>query len=206
VFGRTFEPGFGICLALALVQVPQLAAQSAPTGDWSFRTRGFIAGGSHSSEPDGFKVYSGLGIEVALDRKLNRHLSASLAVRTESREVDSIPASGTALRLGSLELLPMSLLVQYRPGVGGGVRPYFGVGGTLTVAWEKSGVLDSLDVTPYFGPALQAGLDISLSASVLFNADLRWNALQPSLESHQVRLAQLNIDPLTIGLGVGFVF
>jgi outer membrane protein W len=41
---------------------------------------------------------------------------------------------------------------------------------------------------------------------VLFNFDLRWNTLQTDIENHGAQLAQIKIDPITLGAGIGFRF
>ena len=173
---------------------------------WSFRTRAFISGGSDESTPPDYKAYSGVGLEAALRRALGAHFAAELSLHTESREVDHLNAGAPAVRLGSLEMLPTTVVVLYRFGTGGSFHPYAGAGVNLTVAWEKSGVLDSLDVSPHIGPAVQLGFDKDLGRSALFNLDVRWNTLRTKIENHGVPLTELKIDPLTLGIGVGFRF
>lgn len=197
----------GLVLA-GLVIAPRLVAQSAeaPSPAWLFRTRAFISGGSHESSPAGYKAYSGLGLEVGLDRRLARRFAIAVTVRTESREVDSIPVVGPSRRQGSLEFLPASVLLQWRPATSKRLQPYVGVGAALTVAWEKSGTLDSLGVSPAVGPALQLGADLRLGPSTVLNADIRWNGQRSSIRYQTAELFRLDIDPLTIGLGLGFRF
>jgi outer membrane protein len=76
----------------------------------------------------------------------------------------------------------------------------------LTVTWEKSGELDSTDLTPSVGPALALGLEVDLSRSVFLNADIRWNTLRTDIEANGARLVRLRLDPLSFGLGVGARF
>jgi len=86
------------------------------------------------------------------------------------------------------------------------VRPYAGAGMNLTVAWEKSGTLDSTDMPGSVGPALQAGVDIDLASDVLLNVDVKWNSLTAKLENGGVPLTDIRMDPIALGLGVGFGF
>ena len=195
-------------LALVTLHVSSASAQAADPEwkRWTFRTRAVISGNSYESEPAGYTAYSGIGLEAALTRDLRRRLSVEASLRTESREYDREPAGGTKERLGSLELLPVNVTLQYRPKLAGGIRPYGGVGANLTVAWEKSGVLDSLDVAPHVGPALQAGVDFALGGAALFNLDLRWNTLTTDITDGDIPYAKVKIDPITLGFGVGFRF
>lgn len=195
-------------LALVTLSVSTASAQTADPEwrRWTFRTRAVLSGNSYESEPEGFTAFSGIGLEAAVTRDLRRCLSLETSLRTESREFDRDLPNGTRERLGSLELLPVTVTVQYRPKLGGGIQPYAGAGANLTVAWEKSGVLDSLDVGAHLGPALQAGVDFGLGGAALLNFDLRWNTLTTDITDGDTPYAKVKIDPITLGIGVGFRF
>ena len=184
----------------AALPADETAPIAQPT--WTLRTRAFMSGSSTHSDPAGYKVYSGIGVEAGVARQLGRALALELTLRTESREVDVDSGTGTDTRLGSLELLPISLMVQYFP-LTGAFRPYVGAGVNLTVCWEKSGALDDTQVSPSVGPALQAGLDVALSQALFLNVDVRWNLLRMDLTAQATKVATLEIDPLTLGLGLG---
>jgi len=180
------------------------ADEAAAMGDraWTLRTRAVMSGSSTHSEPAGYKVYSGIGVEAGVARQLSRAFALELAMRTESREVDVDSGTGTDTRLGSLELLPISLMVQYSP-LAGAFRPYVGAGVNLTVCWEKSGALDDTQVSPSVGPAVQAGIDVALSSVLFLNLDVKWNLLRTDVSAQGTNVATLEIDPLTLGLGLG---
>jgi outer membrane protein len=193
-----------VLLATLLLPTTLLAQAVKPA--WGFRTRVQASGSAVGSEPVGYRVYSGITLGAALSRDLGRHFGVELAAATESREVNQAQIDGADLRLGSIELLPVNLLLQVRPGVGGRAHPYAGAGINLTVAWEKSGALDSQDVAPSIGPALQVGTDIDLAPSVLLNLDVRWNVLRTDIGPAGSGIATLKIDPMTFGVGLGFRF
>ena len=196
-------------LVAALIAAPSAAAaQTAgpPDQRWAFLTRALVTGSSDESTPPGYKVFSAVTLEAGVRRTFGRCIGAELTVRTESREVDSLVPSGEDRRLGSLELLPVDLLFQFRLPTGGSVHPYAGVGVNLTVAWEKSGALDSVDMAGSLGPAVQLGTDVDLSSSALLNANLKWNSMTADLERGGTPLTSLNVDPLSLGVGVGFRF
>ena len=203
------------CLAVAAFAVAAFSflssaawadAAAATDSRWSFRTRAFVSGESFDSEPANFKAYSGIALEAALRRALGPRWAAEFSLHTESRELDHLNGAAPADRLGSLEMLPATIAVLYRTAGNGKVHPYGGVGVNFTVAWEKSGVVDSLDVSPSLGPAVQLGVDTDLAPNVLLNFDLRWNRLRTELKNHGVRYTKLDIDPVTLGGGIGFRF
>ncbi|MDO8835389.1 MAG: OmpW family outer membrane protein [Vicinamibacterales bacterium] len=190
--------------------VPVVAfGQTAPQDEspWSFRTRVQLTGTADASESDGYTVYSGIPIEVSLRRDLGRRFGVELSAALESREVEApLPGSTKGVNLGSLQTLPVNVLFQVRPWGDGRVRPYAGVGANVTVSWEKSGALDSTDLTPGVGLALQLGTDIVVSRRAMLNVDVRWNQLETDLESDGRKTAHLEIHPLSIGIGLGFRF
>lgn len=196
-------------LALVAFLVPSArVAQTSAVAErpWVFTTRVLVTGSSDHSDLPGYQVYSAFTLEAGLCRRLSRLFAAELTIRTESREIDSLVPSGEDRRLGSLELLPVDLLFQFRLPTKGGVHPYAGAGVNLTVAWEKSGLLDSVDMAGSVGPALQVGADLDLSSYALLNVDLKWNSLTADLSNAGTRLASIQMDPLTLGIGVGFRF
>jgi outer membrane protein len=166
----------------------------------------FLTGQSDESDPPGYVVYSALGLEAGLDRALSRRFAAALTVRTESREVDVAAAGSPDTRLGSLEFLPVSVFFQYRPHPDGSFHPYVGAGANLTVVWEKSGALDSDDVSPSLGPAVQIGADFDLGPAMLWTLEARWNAHRTELRSGPTKPVSLTLDTVVLGAGVGFRF
>jgi outer membrane protein len=179
-------------------------AESLPL--WTFRTSAVISGGSESSEPEGWQVYSPVALEIALQRRIAPRWDAELAVSPQAREVERTGDDGVAVNLGSLETLPLTLLVRWRWAPSRGVRPYAGAGVNATFFWEKSGALDSDDLTPSFGPALQVGADFNLSPRTLFNIDVRWHRSATDLREQGRTVATFNIHPATFGAGLGFRF
>ncbi len=210
--------------ALALCLMPDLAGAvrvALTDEDWFFATRVALSGTSDESDPQGITIYSGVALEAALRRDLGRRFAAELSARTESREVDRDTGAEEVERLGSLEFLPLTLTLQYHPKVRGRFHPYVGAGANLTVAWEKSGFLDTYDVEPHVGPALQLGADIvlrgpkgarvpglnvTLGPSAVLNLDLRWNTLTTAIARNGEDFASVTIDPLTLAAGIGLSF
>ena len=190
---------------LMLLTTP-LAGQQTAVPPWTFGTRVVLTGNSSESSPAGYAMYSAIAIEAGLTRRVARLLSLELDVRTESREVDYAPEGVASERLGSLEVLPVSLFLQVRPSGSGKLHPIAGGGINFTTAWEKSGVLDSMDVKPHLGPAIELGLDLDLSPATLLHFALRWNALTTEIENGGTPYASLKVDPITLGLGIGFRF
>lgn len=192
--------------AAAEAQAPSSSAR--PPGPWTFTTRLVLSGSSDEAESDpaGYKVYSAFALDAAVQRKLGSRLAFEASLRTESREVAVRGADGKEAPRGSVEALPLGLILQYRPGAGDRFRPYIGAGVNVTVVWEKAGALDSADLSPSLAPAVQLGADVRVSPRVFLSVDLKWNPWRTDIELDEGTLAHLRIDPLALGIGVGFRF
>lgn len=197
-----------VCLLVALLLLAPRGgiAQVSAEGRWSLGLAAALSGGSHRSAPAGFRVYSGIGIEAAAERRLGRHLALLATLRTESREMDSVPAAGTRLRLGSVEFLALTTQLRYRPAWRGRTRPVVGVGAGLLVAWEESGVLDTLDVTPSLGPMVELGVERDLSPVATLTFAARSERHRLRLTHGGDRIARLDLDPFTLLAGLTLRF
>ena len=200
---RSFPAAVAILLALGAADTG--SAQQGNGTPWTFRTSALLTGSSDTSL-EGYKVLSGIGLGAGVRRSISSVLSAEFNVAVVSREVILEEVSGDEASVGSMETLPMNLLAQVRPRLGGGVHPYAGVGLNFTPVWEKTGALDSDDIAPTFGVAVQLGVDFDLSRAVLLNLDLGWNTAEPDIEAGDVRITTITINPLTLSAGVGFRF
>jgi len=170
--------------------------------DYRVKVRATLSGSSDASEPGTYGIYSGVALDVAFLRDL-RPFALELSVRTESREVEG---PGPGPNLGSLEMLPVGLALQWRPRSNGddAFQPYVGLGVTSTITWEKSGALDSIDIPLHVGPTVQLGLDHRLFAGTSLNVDVRWGTLRVDLTELDPDAAEVKVDPLVLGVGLAF--
>ncbi|MEQ1856995.1 MAG: OmpW family outer membrane protein [Longimicrobiales bacterium] len=191
---------------VTLAALPLGAAAQDASGPWSLVVRGTLSGTSYESAPAGYKLYSGIAIEVGVRRELADLFALELALRTESREVTGPAGPNDAL--GGLEVVALTPTFQWRPrgGSGAAFQPYLGVGGAFSAVWEKSGALDSADLSPQLDPALQLGLDFEVSPRVALNLDARWHTLGWTIDDYLTPSPTVEVDPLVLGLGARVVF
>jgi outer membrane protein len=195
-------------LLLAALAAPRgLVAQSGGHADhpWTLRARALLVGANAESDPVGLDVYGAFTVEADISRRFGRHFAAELILASASHEVTSM-VEGVEVPLGSVELLPPTLLAQYHFLPDARVHPYIGAGVNLSVFYEKSGDLDALDLATKVAPAAQAGADVDLSDRMVLNFDVKWIWLETTLENEGASLAELTIDPFILGAGVGFRF
>ena len=191
---------------LLVAASPAWSQDTEPEWHGMLVTSVFVSGNSSRSDPAGYTVYSGIGLSAAVRRYVGRLLAVELSARTESREVDVSQPTGPDLRLGSLDLLPVNLVLELRAPLRGSIRPYAGAGVNLTLAWEKTGVLDPMDVSAEIGPAIQLGSDFALSPRIVLNLDVKWNTYRPRVSSANAPVVTLKVDPLLLSTGIGFAF
>jgi outer membrane protein len=197
-----------LAAGLAILLAPCTGTASAQQHDdlpWSFRTSAFITGSSDVSA-EGYTALSAIGLGAGVHRRMSSLVSVELNLAVASREIVIEGESGGEASQGSIESIPVNLLAQVRPRLGGRVHPYAGLGINFTPVWEKTGALDSYDIAPTFGIALQLGADLDLSRAILLNLDLGWNSATPDLEAGGQHVTTIAINPLTLSAGVGFRF
>lgn len=129
------------------------------------------------------------------------HIAAELILATTEHDVS---ASGTDL--GSVWLLPPTLLLQYHLSPINNVRPYVGAGVNYTIFYgedQPAGINLSYDDS--FGLAVQAGVDFMLDEHWLLNVDVKkvWLSTDINLNGGAVT-GDVDIDPWIFGIGIGY--
>lgn len=109
---------------------------------------------------------------------------------------------------GSSWLLPPTLTLQYHFTNFDSVKPYLGAGVNYTHFFnEEAGVLNHVEYDDSFGYALQAGIDIPIRDSWYFNIDVKKVYIDTTARFSPSGIrADVDINPLLIGVGVGYRF
>lgn len=196
-------PLFILALVAALPNVAD-----AQDSYWQFRLRGIAVVPDESATVDGDDVM--LGIDNAVVPELDisyvfsPNVSAELILATTKHDVTV--ADGD-VDLGSIWLLPPTLLLQYRFAPEAQVRPYLGAGVNLTIFYnEDLGVdVSAIDYDAAIGFALQGGVDIPLGDGGWFvNLDAKKVFLGTDVTIDGGALvADVTIDPWVFGAGFG---
>jgi outer membrane protein len=190
-----------VVVVLGLLSAVAASAQAQVANPWLIRARGVvIAPNASSNKGTNLDVNANATIEVDINRYLTPNLSLELILATSGHEVKSGSVS-----VGSANVLPPTLLLQFRPATKG-ISPYIGAGGNLTYFYGKSGGLDNLDLSTSFGWAVQAGIDVPLGGRGVFNIDGKYVRIATDVESSGTNVAHLKINPLVIGAGFGYRF
>ncbi len=153
-----------------------------------------------------------------------KNIAAELILGTTKHNVNTTSSDLSAIGLptdvdvdlGSVWLLPPTLLAQYHIHAYDGIKPYVGAGVNYTIFYsEKAGdVVQNVKYKNQFGYAFQVGVDIDLNDKFFINLDVKKIFVKTDVTVDASNLAggpldipaDVKIDPLLIGFGVGMRF
>lgn len=125
----------------------------------------------------------------------------------------SVEATGTPLGdvdLGEVGLVPPTLTLQYHFWSPKRLSPYAGIGLNYTFFFvDEDGDATEIDYDNSFGFALQAGVDYAVSGRWSVNVDIKKIFLSTDAEILAAGTnieADVDVNPLIVGLGVGYRF
>ncbi|WP_431049957.1 OmpW/AlkL family protein [Roseateles sp. L2-2] len=197
----------GVALAaLATAMAPAAHAQSSP---WVFRAR---AVNIDPAEKD----KTGLGLSLSRKTIPEVDFSYFMAPNWATELVLTVPQRhklySKGQQIGSVKHLPPTLTLQYHFNPEGSFRPYVGAGLNYTsfsdVRFDPA-VQTSLAPTikkNSIGLAAQAGFDVMLDKRWSINVDVKKLQMDTEVRSKGVNLGKFKIDPVLVGVGVGYRF
>ena len=111
------------------------------------------------------------------------------------------------VNIGSLKHLPPTLLAQYHFTNFGGFKPYVGVGINYTNFSSVDLLGGAADVKRNsWGGALQVGVDIPLNKQWSLNLDVKKVFIKTDVSLKGQDIGTFKVDPVLIGVGVGYRF
>lgn len=218
-----------IALAVAAALVPSLAM--AEKGDIVVRLRATHINPDESSKLDSTTGVFGPNSELRVDSNtipeidfsyyITKNIAAELILATGTRhDVKAANIAGGALgpvpntNLGSVNLLPPTLLAQWHFNPDQTFDPYVGAGVSYVRAMDNGLNLGAVPIRidrNNWGVALQAGMDYNLENKWLLNVDVKkiWfdTTVKANLDGTGYnKIDSLDIDPLVISVGFGKKF
>lgn len=190
--------------ALACAGVMTCGSVQAAQGDWLGRARVLHINPDASSSALNIDVNSKVTPELDFSYFVTNNLALELILATRKHEVT---ANGTPI--GSVKHLPPTLLLQYHFMPEQRFRPYIGAGLNYTRFYDVDLLGGALTVNKSsWGPAIQAGMDIGLDKRFFLNIDVKkiWMDTDVKSVATGATVANLKINPVIIGIGVGMKF
>lgn len=195
-----------VLTALAIAAASLLSTQAlaqAKEGPWMVRARAVnLQSANTDSTGLGLTVNDIVLPEVDISYFFSPNFAVEL-VLTVPQEHD-VKSKGT--KIGTLTHLPPTLLAQYHFPMGG-YKPYVGAGINYT-KFTTSDILGGT-VTPdgsSWGGALQVGVDVPLSGNMYFNLDVKKVFIQTNINAGGSSAGTFKVDPLLVGVGLGWRF
>ncbi|HJV81164.1 OmpW family outer membrane protein [Noviherbaspirillum sp.] len=198
-----------VILALAALGLASHAfAQQSP---WQIRARAVQidpadksdAGGPLALPADAITVSNKTIPEVDISYFFSPNIAAELILTYPQKH--DVFLSGT--KIGTFKHLPPTLTLQYHFMPAAQVSPYLGAGVNYTNISSVSllngaGSLDHHS----FGLALQAGVDFKIDKNWSLNLDVKKVQIRSDVMVSGAKVSAVKVDPLLIGLGVGYRF
>ena len=152
------------------------------------------------------------GLNLSIDNKVIPELdisyffspqwSAELVLTYPQKQ--TLSSGGT--EIGTLKHLPPTLTAQYHFTGLGGVVPYVGAGVNYT-HFSSLNLPAGVGVKRNsYGLALQVGADIPLTKNLALNLDLKKVQIRTDVSAGGTTLGTFKIDPLLVGVGLGWRF
>jgi outer membrane protein len=213
-----------------LIPVAALAALALPTavcaaeeGNWLVRARAVYLDPANKSEAgsgaldptllpgDAIRVNSKTLPEVDISYFFTKNLAAELILTYPQKQKVSIASGPLQESIGSFKHLPPTLTLQYHFLPEGQFRPYVGAGVNYTrlssVRLRSSVAGVGLDLErDSWGGALQAGLDVKLGQNLYLNFDIKKVFIDADLRLDGAKVSKVKVDPLLVGVGLGWRF
>jgi outer membrane protein len=203
-----------IPLAVAAAFSMPLAA-NAEQGDWLFRV------GISQINPDKTNLENVAGGDVVVDSDLSPtfnvtymlsdHLGTELfASWPFTHGIDLKTSGGGKSRIGSVDVLPPILSLNWHFNPNGVFRPYIGAGVNYTMfsGEETRGALagNSLKLDDSWGVAGQVGVDIGVTKNFFVNLNGRYVDMSSDAEVNGANAGTLDLNPWILGVHVGWKF
>ena len=146
--------------------------------------------------------------ELDISYFFTENIAAELILATTNHDVTAVDTALGDVDLGDVWLLPPTLTLQYHFSPRGSIRPYVGAGVNYTFFYEQDpGAAVSVNYDNGFGFALQAGVDVPINDTYFLNFDVKKIFLSTDVGIDAggagVVGADVDLDPLIIGVGVG---
>ena len=176
-------------------------AQQVSEGPWMVRARAVHLNSSNGdSTPLDLSINDKWLPEVDISYFINPNVAVELILTVPQKQ--TLSAGGLAI--GSFKHLPPTLTAQYHLTNFGGFKPYVGAGVNYT---RISSVNLPAGVTVdrnSFGPALQVGVDIPVAKNMYLNFDIKKVYIRTDVAAAGVKLGTFKVDPVLVGVGLGW--
>lgn len=191
----------------ALGLASQAMAQQSP---WQVRVRAVHLNPADKSDPvggtgpaDQIKVSNKTIPEVDITYFVTPNIAAELILTYPQKH--DVSLSGA--KIGTFKHLPPTLTLQYHFTPAAQVSPYIGAGINYTRIGSVKLLGGAGDLeNNSFGLALQAGVDFKIDKNWSINLDVKKVQIRSDVLAGGAKVSAVKVDPVLIGVGVGYRF
>ena len=196
---------------LALAAMGILAGEAmAQQSPWMIRARAVNISPANNSDPvggtgaaDRLTVSSKTIPEVDVSYFFTPNISAELILTYPQKHTVYLDGAD----IGTFKHLPPTLLAQYHFMPQNQVSPYVGVGVNYTNISSVNLLNGGATLDNHsFGFALQAGADFKIDKNWSLNLDVKKVQIRSDVMSGGAKISRVKVDPLLVGVGVGYRF
>lgn len=150
--------------------------------------------------------------EVDISYFITKNIAAELILTVPQKHTVTVTQSAIGLfTAGTFKHLPPTLTLQYHFLPDGQFRPYVGAGVNYTrissVGLAVPGITTLHLENDSWGGALQVGFDVKLGNNLFLNLDVKNIYINTDIKDGAgTKLSHLKLDPLAIGIGLGWRF
>lgn len=201
----------GFCMKKNLLAVAVLCALTSGAAfaqqaesPWLVRVRAVhLDSANKDSTGLGLSVNNKTIPEVDISYFFNKNVAAELILTVPQKH--DLSSSVLGGRIGSLKHLPPSLLLQYHFDAPG-FKPYVGAGVNYT-RFSNVNLPAGVDIDRNsWGGALQVGVDIPLSKNLYLNFDVKKVYIKTDVFAGGAKAGTFKVDPVLVGVGLGWRF
>lgn len=199
-----------LVLLLSAAAGSQALAKQVQEGSWLVRVRAAHLDPANKSDPvggvgasDRLTVESRTIPEIDISYFFTPNWAAELVLTYPQKH--RVYLDGTDI--GSFKHLPPTLTVQYHFAPEKTWSPYVGAGINYTRISSVNLLGGNADLeSSSIGPALQAGIDYKLNNKWSLNLDVKKIYIRSDVNTAAGTISQVKVDPLLIGVGIGYRF
>lgn len=179
-------------------------AQSAE-GPWMVRVRAVSLQSANGDDTGlGLSINNKVIPEVDFSYFFTKNIAAELILTVPQQH--TLTSSAVGGEIGTLKHLPPTLLLQYHfeaPGY----KPYVGAGVNFTRFSDVDLTVAGAEIkSTSTGGALQVGVDVPLTKTMYFNFDVKKVYIGTEVYLGGVKQGTFKVDPLLVGVGLGWRF
>ncbi|HLO96880.1 MAG TPA: OmpW family outer membrane protein [Burkholderiaceae bacterium] len=197
-------------LIAATLATGAFAAQAAES-PWLMRVRAVNLDSANKDDTGlGLTINNKVIPEVDFSYFISPNLAAELILTYPQKHTLSSSAAGG--EIGTLKHLPPTLSLQYHFAPNDAFRPYVGAGLNYTIFSnvEFAPAVDTA-LSPSVkhtsvGLSFQVGFDYEISKNLYLNVDVKKVQIGTKVYSKGTEVGKFKVDPLLVGVGLGFRF